>query len=207
MRYYRYDEVCIHNKKEDFWIVIHGNVFDLTAMLKDRQETWNKNLDYLLAFGGKDLSHLFNADYTPKTEISGASGIRRVLFPPILETAESEHCKTPCKLWSQDPCYHIGRVTRRERKIRIINTLTTTITVMKVCDEDSIYEIQRKYKEIRNNHAGSYEWRKFSYGGHCSGELILHETLDGNGLTQEDTDIEIPVPSIWLFYTDDLTVA
>ncbi|XP_013107657.2 cytochrome b5 domain-containing protein 1 [Stomoxys calcitrans] len=207
MRYYRYDEVCLHNKKEDFWVVIHGNVFDLTPMLRDRQETWNKNLDYLLAFGGKDLSHFFHLNHTPKTEVSGSSGIRRVLFPPILESAHSAHCKTHNKIWSQDPCYHIGCVTKRERQIRIINTLTGTVVNMKVCDEDSIYDIQRKYKEFYNFHAGSYLWRKFSYGGHCPGELVLHETLAGNGLIVEESDIELPVPSIWLYYTDDLTVA
>lgn len=44
--------------------------------------------------------------------------------------------------------------------------------------------------------------------GQCPGELILHETLDGNGLIEEENcDIELPVPSIWLYYTDDLTLA
>lgn len=42
LRYFLYDEVCVHNKKDDFWIVIHGNVFDLTPMLRDRQDSWNK---------------------------------------------------------------------------------------------------------------------------------------------------------------------
>lgn len=124
----------------------------------------SKNLDYLLAFGGKDLSHLFHLNNLPRTEISPVTGKPRVLFPPILEVAQSELLKTPRKLWSQDPFYHIGRVTRRERIIRIINTLTGATIFMKVCDEDSIYEIQRKYKEIYNNHAGSYLWRKFSNG-------------------------------------------
>ena len=94
------------------------------------------------------------------------TGKPRLLFPPILEVAQSEYKKSKNKLWSQDPLYHIGRVTRRERKIRIINTLTASTTFMKVCDEDSIYEIQRKYKEIYNNHAGSYLWRKYSNGVH-----------------------------------------
>uniref|UniRef100_A0A1I8N4C5 Cytochrome b5 domain-containing protein 1 n=1 Tax=Musca domestica TaxID=7370 RepID=A0A1I8N4C5_MUSDO len=207
LRYFLYDEVCVHNKKDDFWIVIHGNVFDLTPMLRDRQDSWNKNLDLLLAFGGKDLSHFFHINHQPITEISSRSGKPRVLFPPILERAESELCATPCRLWSQDPRYHIGRLTARERKIRLINTLTGRTILMKVCNEDTIYDIQRKYKERYNLHAGSYLWRKFSYGGHCPGDLKFHETLDANGLLEEESDIELPPPSIWLYYTDDLTVA
>ena len=31
---------------------------------------------------------------------------------------------------------------------------------MKVCEEDTIYDIQRKYKKHYNHHAGSYIWRK-----------------------------------------------
>ncbi|XP_037805588.1 cytochrome b5 domain-containing protein 1 [Lucilia sericata] len=207
MKYYLYDEVCIHNNKNDFWVVIHGNILDLTPLINDRQDSWNVNLDYLMAFGGKDLSHFFHLNNLPKTEISPLTGKPRVLFPPILELAQSEQLKTPGKLWSQDPLYHIGQVTKKERKIRLINTLTATTTFMKVCAEDTIYDIQRKYKEIYNNHAGSYLWRKFSNGGQCPGTLILHETLDGNGLIAEDSDIELPLPSIWLYYTDDLTVA
>lgn len=121
-------------------------------------------MDYLLAFGGKDLSHFFHFNNLPKTEISSITGKPRVLFPPILEQAQSELSKTACKLWSQDPLYHIGRITQKEHKIRIINTLTSSTTFMKVCSEDSIYDIQRKYKEIYNNHSGSYLWRKFSNG-------------------------------------------
>uniref|UniRef100_A0A1B0FLB8 Cytochrome b5 domain-containing protein 1 n=1 Tax=Glossina morsitans morsitans TaxID=37546 RepID=A0A1B0FLB8_GLOMM len=207
MRYYLFDEVCLHSKKDDFWIIIHDNIFNLTPMLQDRYDSWNKNLDLLLSFGGKDISHFFLYNNLPKTEISPVTGKPRVLFPPILETAVSEHCKTAGKLWSQDSFYHVGRLTRKERRLRIINTLTGTITAMKVCDEDTIYDIQRKYCELYNSHAGSYLWRKFSYGGHCPGELLLHETLDGNGLVDEETDIELPPPSIWLYYTNDLTIA
>lgn len=41
LRYYLYDEICIHNKKDDFWVVIHDHVLDLTTMLKDRLDSWN----------------------------------------------------------------------------------------------------------------------------------------------------------------------
>lgn len=42
MRYYLKDEVVCHNKKNDIWVIIHTNVFDLTEMLKDRMDHWNR---------------------------------------------------------------------------------------------------------------------------------------------------------------------
>jgi len=42
MRYYLKDEVVSHNKKDDCWVIIHTNVFDLTPMLKDRLDHWNR---------------------------------------------------------------------------------------------------------------------------------------------------------------------
>lgn len=121
-------------------------------------------MEYLLAFGGKDLSHFFHYNHEPKTETSPVTGKKRVLFPPIIETAQCDLCKTCGKLWSQDPMYHIGRVTKRERIVRIINTFTGVTHFLKVCNEDTIYDIKRKYSERYNKHAGSYLWRKFSYG-------------------------------------------
>lgn len=185
-------------------------------------------MDYLVAHAGKDLTHFFHPNGEPRSETSERTGFQRVLFPPILEVAISEFAKTNHTLWSQDPFYHIGRVTRRPRLIRLINALTLTTQYMKVCDEDSIYDIQQKYKARYNHHAGSYEWRKFSNGvssifmgflwvdsirvfyskARRCGLLNLNGTLDENGLHDEEaSDIELPPPSIWLYYTDDLTIA
>ncbi|KAH8352055.1 hypothetical protein KR084_001506 [Drosophila pseudotakahashii] len=208
MRYYLKDEVVSHNQKDDCWVIIHTNIFDLTPMLKDRLDHWNRTLDYLVAHAGKDLTHFFHQNGEPRTEISPSTGRPRVLFPPILEVAISEFSKTPGVMWSQDPFYHIGRVTKRARVIRIVNTLTAQTQFMTVCDEDSIYDIQQKYKQRYNHHAGSYEWRKFSKGGKGCSILDLNGTLDENGLMdEEDSTVELPPPSIWLYYTDDITIA
>jgi len=44
-------------------------------------------------------------------------------------------------------------------------------------------------------------------GKGCS-VLDLNGTLDENGLTdEEDSTLELPPPSIWLYYTDDITIA
>lgn len=183
-----------------------------------------QNMNYLVAHAGKDLTHLFHPNGEPRSEISERSGLRRVLFPPILEVAISDRVKTKHTMWSQDPMYHIGRVTRRPRLIRLINALTMTTQVMKVCDEDTIFDIQQKYKARYNHHAGSYEWRrgfsasenstcKFGCDHICEhpnscGPLNLNGTLDDNDLLdEEDCDVELPPPALWLYYTDDLTIA
>lgn len=41
LRFYLWDEVVIHNKKDDCWVVIHRNVLDLTPMIRDRLDHWN----------------------------------------------------------------------------------------------------------------------------------------------------------------------
>lgn len=67
------------------------------------------------------------------------------------------------------------------------------------------------------------EWSKFNFDGFSLGRfysilfyskarrcglLNLNGTLDENGLHDEEAcDIELPPPSIWLYYTDDLTIA
>lgn len=149
-------------------------------------------MDYLLAFGGKDLSCYFFENGCPKTKIHPKSGIPVPLFPPILEIPQSDRLRglikankrktifygvgCPTKIpsekpeeetklvtsgyWGQEPLFHIGQITRKERPLRIINTLTGTTRMMKVCDEDSINTIKAKYTEKYNFHAGSYIWRK-----------------------------------------------
>lgn len=34
--------------------------------------------------------------------------------------------------------------------------------LMTVCEEDTIYDIQAKYRDLYNHHAGSYIWRKWT---------------------------------------------
>ncbi|XP_055384267.1 cytochrome b5 domain-containing protein 1 [Condylostylus longicornis] len=194
------DEVVIHNKPHDFWIIIHGNVLDLTSFIisKLRNNTWNITMNYLLAFGGKDLSKYFHKNLLPKTEISINTGQPRVLFPPITESITGKSHK----IWSIDSKYHIGKITIMERSIRIINTLTGKIHCIVVCEEDKIYDIMKKYKKY-NSHCGSYIWRKNSKNCSISGRLNLNFTLTENGILPEKHDIK--PPSIWLFYSDDLT--
>lgn len=39
VKYFLRDEVAVHNKLQDFWVILHGNVLDLTMFLKTRQDS------------------------------------------------------------------------------------------------------------------------------------------------------------------------
>jgi hypothetical protein len=41
VQYFRWDEIVTHNLADDIWVVIHGNVFDLTRLMLDRKDTIN----------------------------------------------------------------------------------------------------------------------------------------------------------------------
>lgn len=41
LKFYTYDEVVIHNKQDDFWVVVHRNIFDLSPLIEDRKDSWN----------------------------------------------------------------------------------------------------------------------------------------------------------------------
>jgi hypothetical protein len=115
---------------------------------------------YLLQFAGKDLSVYFDPNGSPKMRYA-STGQYVPVFPPAFELATSEFAGN-CKAcwWWEDPMYKIGAVTKQERKVRIINALTLSIRTLKVCEEDTIADIQAKYQRY-NTHFGSYEWNKF----------------------------------------------
>jgi hypothetical protein len=54
--------------------------------------------------------------------------------------------------WFKNPLYCIGKLTKRMRKIRIINMLTKDEHIFKVCSEDKISVIQERFMSI-NEHA------------------------------------------------------
>jgi Cytochrome b5-like Heme/Steroid binding domain len=39
MKYFRRDEIVVHNTISDIWVIINGQVFDLSKLLKDRHDS------------------------------------------------------------------------------------------------------------------------------------------------------------------------
>ena len=111
-------------------------------------------------------------------------------------------------------------MTLKKRKIKIVNTLTKHEDIIEVlfymlatykCSqvpcEETIYEIQDRYKGI-NYHAASYTWKRMKK------PLDMIKTLEENNIlddTEEVSILEIPekdfyVPAIFIYFNDDLSV-
>lgn len=196
VKYYLTDEIILHNKIDDIWIVINGIVLDLTNLFRE-----NKNilLRELLVYAGRDISHFFDENGIPLEQIS-ISGTNRPILPASqIPSSASENTSTSDDLfWWNDMKYCVGFVTEQERKIRIVNNLTKAIITLSVCEEDTIEIIKEKYNKRFIESSQKYVWFK----GNGTGRLNEHKTLRENGFTFEGDRYGI-YPSIWLYYLYD----
>ena len=90
--------------------------------------------------------------------------------------------------------------------------LTKQSTVLEVCKEETLEEIQRRYL-VHNGHSASYTWKRTDHTGGTR-LLQMRETLDANGIPDEsmqfdelNIDPDTFIPIIHLYFSDDLTVA
>ena len=109
--------------------------------------------------------------------------------------------------WWKDDKLKIGKLTRRQRKIRIINVLSNQDDVIEVCAEETINEILQRYLPL-NEHAASYTWKRLQR------PLDMELTLSENDIPDEtldyislDIDPDEYIPAIHIYYNDDLTEA
>ncbi len=98
-------------------------------------------------------------------------------------------------------------MTKKVRKIRIVNTLVNQSDTIEVCSEETINEIMDRYKEY-NQHAESYTWKRLKR------VLNMEVTLEENGIMDEsdeyfslEMDPDFYIPAIHLYFNDDLTEA
>ena len=126
-------------------------------------------------------------------------------MPPAFPDAEFDfNFDVP---WWKDSKLKIGNLSRKIRKIRIINTLTRQDDIIDVCSEETITEILDRYKDI-NEHAESYTWKRLQR------VLDMDQTLAENDIPDETEDFlaleldpESYIPAIHLDFNDDLTEA
>lgn len=57
----------------------------------------------------------------------------------------------------------MGQVSKKTRKMVVVNTLTRKQDVLTVCSEETINEIRDRYLSY-NAHAGSYTWKRLEKG-------------------------------------------
>jgi len=119
-------------------------------------------------------------------------------------------CAAP-RTTAQDEQYVVGKLTAMTRPLSVKNMLTRQQHRLEVCAEESMDEILQRYLDC-NNHAGSYTWKRTD-SKQIGRVLDMGKTLDENGIPDErptfdalSIDDEYYVPTVHLYFADDLTV-
>ena len=213
-RYYTPEDVEKHFHPGDLWVVKFNKIYDLSKLVLDNYQS--RLTQPLIDFGGKKIDHWFNPSTgKPKTKINPQTGTqvyhcpngRYLHIPANIPGAEKEPTPLNGLPWWEDESYVIGRLTQKTRKLRIINMLTHQEHTIQVPCEETIEEIEARYRLI-NDHAPSYTWKSVT-----NKPLDMDGTLDENDIFDETDKYEelgIPedewyVPPILLFFDDDLT--
>lgn len=109
--------------------------------------------------------------------------------------------------WWKNNSLKVGKLTKKVRKLRIINTLSSQDNIIDVCCEETINEILERYKAL-NEHADSYTWKRLKR------VLDMDLTLEENDIADDydeniklDIDPEDYIPAIHIYFNDDLTEA
>lgn len=101
----------------------------------------------------------------------------------------------------------MGRLTRKTRRLRIVNMLSSQDQMLEVCTEEPLAAIQDRYHKY-NAHTHSYTWK------HDGVVVAMDKTLDENGIPDEDEvfhrlaiddDQAFCVPELHVYFSDDLT--
>jgi len=215
-RYYTPDEVKVHNTANDCYVSIFGIVYNLTNYI---QENYSPLMEPIIKAAGTDISHWFDPETKdPKTcVLEGTSLIGYFCpnglypnVPPHFPDAEFDYdFDIP---WWKNKNFQVGKLTKKVRKIKIMNTLTEHVDLIECCNEETIDEILVRYKKY-NDHAESYTWKRLTR------KLDMELTLDENEVYDEkeehfaiydgndgDEDEEY-IPMIHLYFNDDLTEA
>ena len=215
-RYYTPAEVARHNRFDDLWVSSFGKVYELTKLVEAHAGSL---VHPIIEAAGTDISHWFDpvtkevrTYIDPHTELEvpfTPMGCFLHCPPPMPTTTYSTNIGTP---WWKDKTLSIGLLTQRTRKINLFNMLTKQATTLDVCCEETLEEIQRRYL-VHNGHSASYTWKRTDHEGGTR-LLAMRETLEANGIPDESVQFDVLsmdedafIPTIHLYFSDDLTVA
>lgn len=208
--YYSAPEIAQHNISADCWVSFFGLVYDLTPLIAEHKGLLTAPI---LKCAGQDISYWFDArTRDPKKYMHPELGVeipftpygRYVHVPPSEPTtAWSTDFELP---WWKDPAYICGRLSKKQRKVRIVNALSKQEDTLGVCAEESLEDIRKRYLTF-NSHALSYTWKRLGR------PLDMTLTLEENGIPDEteefaelNIDAETYIPAIHIYFNDDLTV-
>jgi Cytochrome b5-like Heme/Steroid binding domain len=212
-RYYIPEEVEFHNTAFNCWVSFFNEVYDISSLLQSHQgiiHLGDALCHPLIKVAGSDISYWFNKETgDPRTFIDPVSNLETVYCPwgEYLHINKSLPTGTVPALpwWKDKEKYLIGKLTKKTRKIRIINMLTKEEECIKVASEETLYEILDRLLDI-NTHSGSYTWKRQGR------PLDMELTLEENGIPDESSeflkynlDDDFYIPALHLYYNDDLT--
>lgn len=149
----------------------------------------------------------------PKTHIHPLTGLRlpyapfgRYLHIPPSEPTANFDNSFDQPWWSDHAAYQVGYLSKKKRKIRIINMLSHQADLLEVCAEERLRDIRDRYL-VYNRHAMSYTWKRL--GRVLNMELNLEENNipdETEEFDQLNIDEDQYIPALHVHFNDDLTV-
>lgn len=103
------------------------------------------------------------------------------------------------------------QLTRKARLVKVLNMLSQSDTLLRICNEETVSQIQDRFMEY-NQHCKSYTWR--AVVNDVIIDLDVDKTLQENGVIDESEDFQklgldedFYVPTLLIYFDDDLTYA
>ena len=212
-RFFTANEVREHCSEDDCWVSANGKVLNLSELVRRYRGVLAQPI---VRVAGTDISHWFDTQTKDlKRCVDPSTGLQtyaqpfgRFIHVPTLRPDSSMDPSYELPWW-RDAKFIIGELTKRSRRIRLVNTLTGHDALLEVCSEETLNEILNRYLAI-NGHAGSYTWKRHDDHPRV---LDMSKTLEENGILDESDEFEalgLPadfyIPAIHLYFNDDLTV-
>ncbi|KAL1530101.1 hypothetical protein AB1Y20_001023 [Prymnesium parvum] len=215
-RYFTPAEVAMHSTADDCWVSVFRKIINLTPLIKVNP---GHLVQPLIDNAGTDITHWFDPEtrdvrtyIDPKTqqEVPFTPMGTFIHCPPNKPTANwSSNIGT---VWWKDSSLVMGKLTQRTRRIKLENMLTKQKSELEVCSEETLEEIQKRYLKY-NSHSASYTWKRTDTN-QVARLLDMRLTLEENGIPHDADDFEalnidpdFYIPTIQLYFSDDLTVA
>ena len=146
---YSWEEIKKHNKREDAWVVINGEIFDVTLFIKEHTGGCMP-----LFAAGKDVTHLFRTIHSPKADnIILSNDFRKKYYIGRVKNYKSEECDyfkpIKIKIWNKLKSLGISAKNKKNTTI-VIKTFVFII----------IYSLLYYFLMTKNN-----KWNSFLYYG------------------------------------------
>jgi hypothetical protein len=154
-RFYTLEEVSSHNTANDCWVILFGEVYNLTRILQEN--ITNALTTPLIDAAGTDITYWFDTNSRePRVKVNLQTGQRESYCPggKYLHVDSESEVK-----WWKDSKNIIGKLTKKARRLRIINMINDHCTILEVPAEETIREILNRYLKF-NKHGASYVWKR-----------------------------------------------